>query len=118
MFAISYIVNYVKTNKSRLRQIVFYLIFASALFYFFLRTVYFALNINPNIPPDETTHYGRIIAFSKVLFIPQDSPETYDLGLVAHEPYLYYLLFAKLMNLNIFGISNLIFLPKRRVPVV
>ncbi len=86
------------------------LVVTLAIIYFGLRLAYFATHIHPYIPPDETTHMGRSIAYSKVLFIPENSPETYEFGLVTHRPFLYYCLMGRVLNLNVFSMDDLIFL--------
>jgi len=86
------------------------LIAAIVILYFGVRLVYFAVSINPAIPPDEVTHAGRCQAYSKVLLIPEDGADTYELGLVSHRPFLYYWLMGKVLHLNFAGLDDLIFL--------
>jgi hypothetical protein len=78
--------------------------------WFAARLVFLALRLHPMVPPDEVTHFGRCLAYSKVLLIPDNSPETLVHGLVNHRPYLYYWLMGKLLNLNVFPESDLGFL--------
>lgn len=73
--------------------------------YFLARQLFFALAIAPGIPPDEPTHLGIIELYSEALFLIQDSPESYSLGLVTHVPFLYHLLMGKLLTINPFGLE-------------
>ena len=66
------------------------IVYAFALLYFAIEASWFALNIHPFVPPDEVTHVGRIIAFSKSWLPPDDGPATWELGLVSRVPTLYY----------------------------
>ena len=68
------------------------------------------MNIGANISPDEITWLGRSLVFSKFLFLPTDSPATYEYGLVTHSPYLYTWLMGKFIHLNVFAVSDLVFL--------
>jgi hypothetical protein len=70
------------------------------LVYFFARMAYFAWNLSILIPPDEITHFGRAVAFSKALLIPENSPVTAELGMHHRQPYLYYLLMGKVLLLK------------------
>lgn len=82
-----------------------------ALAYFAFRLFYFvSLNIDHYIPPDEVTHFGTSVLFSKYLFPPENSPESYQYPMVTHRPLLYYILMGKLLKLNIFQVSDLLFL--------
>lgn len=86
------------------------ILFSLLVIYFLVKTLYFALNIGVNISPDEITWVGRSLVFSKFFFLPIDSPATYEYGLLAHSPYLYTWLMGKLLHLNFFAISDLVFL--------
>ena len=78
--------------------------------YFLFRLFYFAMYISHYVPPDEVTHFGLCQIFSKTFLLPDNSEETYSLGLVTHIPYLYYFLMGKCLKLNFFPVSDLIFL--------
>jgi hypothetical protein len=78
--------------------------------YFLFRLFYFAGNISDYVPPDEVTHFGKCMIFSKALLLPKDSEASYSLGLVTHIPYLYYFIMGKLVTLNISPVSDLVFL--------
>jgi len=86
------------------------------LVYFGLRLLFFALTISTNMPPDENTHLELSRIFSKVFFLPQNSPETYEYGLVTNIPWLYYWIMGKLLALNVLGISDLLFLRLLNIP--
>jgi hypothetical protein len=89
---------------------------ATLLVYFGLRLVFFSVTINPYVPPDEHTHFGISWIFSKVFFLPENSPETYEFGLVTNIPYLYYWIMGRLLFLNFFGIPDLLFLRLLNIP--
>lgn len=88
-----------------------------ALLYFAGQLLYFALSIHPAVPPDETTHYGRILYFARFIGLPGDTAESHHLGLIGTRPFLYYFLMGKLIHLNVFGISDLIFLRLLNLPL-
>ncbi len=78
--------------------------------YFLVRNLYFAFNIGTGISPDEMTWFGKCVVFSKAILLPIDSPDSYEYGLVTHIPYLYFWLMGKLIHLNFFAVSDLVFL--------
>jgi hypothetical protein len=84
--------------------------------YFGARLLFFALTINPFVPPDEITHAGLSNIFSKTFLFPTNSPETWQFGLVTNTPWLYYWTMGKLLHLNIFGLSDLVFLRLFNIP--
>ncbi len=86
------------------------LVIIGVIAYFAFRLIYFACYIHPGIPPDEITHYGISVAFSKALFIPVNGPDTYEFGVMTNRPYLYYWLMGKCLHLNFFSIDDLLFL--------
>jgi len=81
-----------------------------AFVYFGLRLLYYAVRIAHDIPPDEVTHFGQCLAFAQTLWLPMDSADTYNLGLVTYKPYLYFFLMGKSLWLNLFPLSDLVFL--------
>ncbi len=93
-----------------LSQRSFNWLLAAVLVYFGARLVFFAVSISPLIPPDETTHFGICRIYSGTLLMPENSPDTYTYGLVTNIPYLYYWIMGRLLVLNFFGISDLLFL--------
>lgn len=78
--------------------------------YFAAKVGYLALQIRENIFPDEATWFGVTKVFSRSLLFPADSPESFPLGLITHVPNLYFFVMGKILPINIFGISDLIFL--------
>ena len=86
------------------------IVVALALAWFAARLIYFALTVHPAVPPDETTHFGLSVHYSRSVGLPGDSVASYELGLVTGRPYLYYLVMGKLLPLNRFGIDDLTFL--------
>jgi hypothetical protein len=85
--------------------------------YFILRLVYFALCVPSFVPPDEVTHAGLCHIFSRVLLLPGNGPGTYEFGLVTNIPWLYYWTMGKLLHLNVFGLSDLVFLRLLNLPI-
>ncbi len=85
--------------------------------YFAVRLIYFALNISSFVPPDEVTHAGICRLFSKTLLFPVNTPESYEFGLVTNIPWLYYWLMGKMLHLNLFGLSDLVFLRLLNIPL-
>jgi hypothetical protein len=79
--------------------------------------VFFSGIINPYVPPDEHTHFEISRIFSKVFFLPENSPETYEYGLVTNIPWLYYWIMGRLLPLNFFGIPDLLFLRLLNIPL-
>ena len=92
-------------------------IMATLLVYFGARLLFFAVAISSHVPPDEVTHFGVCTVFSKVLLLPENSPDSYQYGLVTHIPWLYYWVMGKLLVLNIFPVSDLVFLRILNIPI-
>lgn len=67
--------------------------------YFAVRLIFLALRIDSFVPPDEVTHFGRILLFASVGLLPADGPASYEFGLISHTPWLYYFLMGKLVAL-------------------
>lgn len=84
--------------------------------YFGLRLVYFAVTISPHVPPDEVTHFGVSTIFSTAFLLPDNSPASYQYGLVTNIPWLYYWIMGKLLHLNFFGVPDLTFLRILNIP--
>lgn len=85
--------------------------------YFGFRLIYFAVTISPYVPPDEVTHFGVSTIFSKAFLLPDNSPASYQYGLVTNIPWLYYWIMGKLLHLNIFGVPDLVFLRVLNIPL-
>ena len=85
--------------------------------YFGVRLVFFAVAISPFVPPDEVTHAGLCHVFSKAALFPDNSPASYEFGLVTNIPWLYYWLMGKLLLLNFFKIPELVFLRLLNIPL-
>lgn len=90
---------------------------AALFMYFAGRLVYFAMTISPYVPPDEVTHLGICRIFSQTTLLPVNSTETYQYGLVTNIPWLYYWLMGKFLSLNVFGMSDLVFLRFCNIPL-
>ena len=84
--------------------------------YFGLRLLFYAITVSPYVPPDENTHVGVSRIFSTVPFLPENSPETYQYGLVTNIPYLYYWTMGKLLTVNFFNMPDLLFLRLLNIP--
>lgn len=97
-------------SKARSSNTQTTILFSILFIYFLCKTLYFALNIGVNISPDEVTWFGRCLIFSKFIFLPTNSPESYEYGLVTHNPYLYFWIMGKALHLNFFAVSDLVFL--------
>ena len=97
----------------RIERTVLYLLLG----YFILKMAAFATLIHAFVPPDEVDLFARCKTFSKVLWIPEDTPETAVHGLVAHRPFLYFWLMGKALFLNVFPISDLTFLRYVNIPI-
>jgi hypothetical protein len=111
------VILYLENSESSKSYFTKYLIFI-ILCYFLCRLLYLATHISIYIPPDEITHFGISKIFSKTFFLPKDSIESYELGLITHVPYLYYYIMGRWVNLNFFGISDLIFLRMGNVIII
>jgi hypothetical protein len=79
--------------------------------------VFFSGTINPYIPPDEHTHFEISRIFSTVFFLPENSPETYEYGLVTNIPWLYYWTMGRLLAVNFTGLPDLMFLRLLNIPL-
>ena len=90
---------------------------AVLLVYFGLRLLFLAATISHYVPPDEVTHLGMSRIFSKFFLFPENSLETYQYGLVTNIPWLYYWIMGKLLPLNIFGVSDLLYLRLINIPL-
>jgi len=64
--------------------------------YFIGRLCYFAFTVGPGVPPDEVTHIGIVRLYAQTLLGIENSPASYEHGLVTHAPYLYYFLVGKI----------------------
>jgi len=81
-----------------------------AFLYFALRLLYFATQVSHAIPPDEDFHFGLCRVYSEALFLPGDGDASPVFGPATHIPYLYYFLMGKMLSLNIFPLSDLVYL--------
>jgi len=93
-------------DSPKLERRAFYL----CLGYFAVKAVYFALNIHAQVFPDEASWFGIIEVFSCSYLPPADSPESYPLALITHIPNLYFFLMGKMLALNPFPGSDLVFM--------
>jgi hypothetical protein len=87
-----------------------FIVVLAFLLYFAAKAFYFAFSIGENIFPDEISWLGLSEVFSRSLLLPADSNDTYQFGLASRVPVLYFYLMGKVLSLNIFPVSNLVFL--------
>ena len=87
----------------RLTTIVFFFLLLSFMGF----AMFFAVNLNPGIIPDEPAHLILSEHFSTTLGIPPDVPETYSLGYIGHKPFLYYWLNGRFLNVVKLFIPNI-----------
>jgi hypothetical protein len=80
------------------------------LLWFAARIGYLAFELHPFIPPDETTHFGRVLAYAQVWGVPSNGPGNFELGLLDHRPWLYYWVLARSLALQLPGMQDLVFL--------
>lgn len=85
--------------------------------WFGVRLVYFALSLSSFAPPDEVSHAGICLLFSKVLLLPDNSSESYRFGLVTNIPWLYYRVMGTLLHGNITGLPDLVYLRLLNLPL-
>jgi len=80
--------------------------------YFLARLVFFAIYFDHSIPPDEVEHFAKTQVYGETLWIPdrEANPASYVRATLGYEPGAYYLLAGKLAHLNVFGVSDLLFL--------
>lgn len=93
-------------TASRRNQIFF----AIVIIYFVARVFFVATKVDPQIPPDETTHIGLCQVFSETLLPPENTTESYPYGLVTNVPAAYYFIMGQLLHFNVFFDSDLIYL--------
>ncbi|VAX10705.1 hypothetical protein MNBD_GAMMA26-2433 [hydrothermal vent metagenome] len=63
--------------------------------YFIGRLCYFAFTVGPGVPPDEITHISIVRLYAQTLLGIENSPASFQHGLVTHVPYLYYFIMGK-----------------------
>jgi hypothetical protein len=83
--------------------------------YLAARLVYFALAIDPSVPPDETTHLGRVLAFAGTWGIPEPGSDNYALGLLGERAFLYNWVLARLAWVGALGRPDESVLPLLRL---
>ena len=69
------------------------------LFVFVSVSVFFALNLERGIIPDEKYHFSVSQIYSTTWGVPTDTPETYYLGILGHRPFLYHWINARILNM-------------------
>ena len=66
---------------------------------FILFSSFMALNLKTNIIPDEPAHYALSKYFANTIKIPNDSPQTFSLGIyIEQNPVLYYWINGRIIN--------------------
>lgn len=84
-------------------------VYGLLLLWFALRVSWLAFQLHPYVPPDEITHFGRVLAYAQGWGVPANGPGDYELGLLDHRPWLYYWAMARSLSLNVFGMHELVF---------
>jgi len=92
------------------REKLFSLLILLSFLYFAARLVYFAVHVAHGIPPDEDFHYGLCRVYTGALLLPGSGDADPAFGPATHIPYLYYFLMGKMLSLNVFPLSDLVFL--------
>jgi len=82
----------------------------AALLYYAIRLIFYAVTLSPYVPPDEVTHFGLCRVFAQTCLLPENTSETWSFGQVTHQPYLYYWVMGRMLQLNFFGLPDLLFL--------
>lgn len=78
---------------------------------FLLQTLFFVFYLARYFGPDERYHHVVSLAYSKVLGIPQNSPETFRFGDITRLPFLFYWLSGRFINIaNILKMDSYFFL--------
>ena len=83
-------------KKINIQNIVIYII----LLLFSVFTGYLAFTVKMGISSDSWYHLRVSQAFEETLTVPQNTPETYKWRDLEHQPYLYFWLNGRLLNLN------------------
>lgn len=90
---------------------IFGILIVIVFFWFSFQALYFANNVSYGVSPDEPHHLGLIrLYYAESGIFLENSLKTYRFGSVTTVPYLYHLILGKLVHLNCFGISNLLYL--------
>jgi len=79
--------------------------------WFAYQTIFYAISIANHIAPDESYHLLLSIFQSETISLHNhDTPRSFYLGAISVRPFLYHLIMGKLLMLNVFGLSTLIYL--------
>lgn len=92
-----------KINWKKISKVVLIL----QLFIFFIFGFYLLLKVRESIGPDEPYHLNVAKAYSKTWGVPENTPETYEFGDITSSNFFSHWLNARLLNINVFGISEL-----------
>ena len=92
--------------NNKVYRLTVFLIFV----YFLSRLLFFAVSINPYVPPDEVDHLGISQYYAHSLLLPTNSIDSFRFGPVTNEPWLYYFLMGKALSLNVFPMQEILFL--------
>lgn len=84
-------------------------VYGLLLLWFALRVGWLAFQLHPYVPPDEVTHFGRVMAYTTTWGVPANGPGHYELGLLDHRPWLYYWVMARSLSLDFPGLHELVF---------
>lgn len=75
--------------------------------WFGTRLLGLAILLDGSVPPDEVTHFGRVLAHADSWGLPLSDPDNYSLGLISNRPFLYNWLLGRLAAL---GLDELLWL--------
>lgn len=91
---------------SRREDVLARWVVGGAFAWFAARLVYLAVAVDPSVPPDETTHVGRVLAFAATWGIPEPGPDNHALGLLGDRPFLYNWLLGRVASLASFALDE------------
>lgn len=83
-------------KKVNIQNIVFYLI----LLFFTVFTLYLAFTVKMGVSSDSWYHLRVSQAYENTLTVPENTPETYKWRDLEHQPYLYFWINGRVLNLN------------------
>jgi len=72
--------------------------------WFGARLLGLAILLDGSVPPDEVTHFGRVLSHADTWGLPRSGPDNYALGLISDRPFLYSWLLGRLAALGLDGL--------------
>ena len=83
-------------KKINIQNIIFYII----LLFFLVFTGYLAFTVKMGVSSDSWYHLRVSQAYEDTLTVPENTPETYKWRDLEHQPYLYFWINGRVLNLN------------------